>query len=44
MIKDQHLDRDIVKFFVDNNLHLDYANKYLSEEQMDEITIDFNKI
>ncbi len=44
MIKDQHLDRDIVKFFVDNNLHLDYANKYLSEEQMDEITVDFNNI
>ncbi|MGB5920035.1 HD domain-containing phosphohydrolase [Arcobacter sp.] len=44
MIKDQHLDRDIVKFFVDNNLHLDYANKYLSEEQMDEITVDFESI
>jgi len=44
MIKDEHLDRDIVKFFVDNNLHLDYANKYLSEEQMDEITVDFNNI
>ncbi|RXJ82095.1 phosphohydrolase [Arcobacter sp. F2176] len=44
MIKDQHLDRDIVKFFVDNNLHLDYANKYLSEEQMDEITVDFENI
>ena len=44
MVKDQHLDRDLVKFFVDNNLHLDYANKYLSEEQMDEITVDFNNI
>ncbi len=44
MVKDEHLDRDIVKFFVDNNLHLDYANKYLSEEQMDEITVDFNNI
>ncbi|WP_428024970.1 HD domain-containing phosphohydrolase [Arcobacter sp.] len=44
MVKDEHLDRDIVKFFVDNNLHLDYANKYLSEEQMDEITVDFNNV
>jgi HD-GYP domain-containing protein (c-di-GMP phosphodiesterase class II) len=44
MVKDQHLDRDIVKFFVDSNLHLDYANKYLSEEQMDEITVDFENI
>lgn len=44
MVKDGDLDRDIVKFFVDKKLHLIYADKYLKEDQKDEITVDFNTI
>ncbi|MEA3512772.1 MAG: HD domain-containing protein [Campylobacterota bacterium] len=44
MVKDGHLDKDLVKFFVQNNLHLEYAQKYLTKEQMDEITIDFENL
>ena len=44
MVKDGDLDRDLVKFFVDKELHLKYAAEHLSEEQMDEITIDFNNL
>ena len=44
MVKDGDLDKDLVKFFVHNNLHLKYAEKYLKKEQMDEITIDFENL
>jgi HD-GYP domain-containing protein (c-di-GMP phosphodiesterase class II) len=44
MVKDGELDRDLVKFFVKNNLHLEYANKYLKKEQIDEITVDFESL
>ncbi|RDX35415.1 phosphohydrolase, partial [Arcobacter sp. HD9-500m-PIT-SAG03] len=44
MVKDGDLDKDLVKFFVDKELHLEYADKHLSEEQKDEITVDFNNI
>lgn len=41
MVKDNDLDGDLVKFFVDNNLHLEYAKDNLLKEQIDEITITF---
>ena len=44
MVKDGDLDRDLVKFFVDKELHLKYADKHLSEDQKDEITVDFTNI
>lgn len=44
MVKDGHLDKDLVKFFVKSNLHLEYADKYLKEDQMDEITVDFDSL
>ena len=44
MVKDGDLDKDLVKFFVDQELHLEYADKHLSEEQKDEITVDFNNL
>ena len=44
MVKDGDLDKDLVKFFVKSNLHLKYADKYLKDEQMDEITIDFDNL
>lgn len=44
MVKDGDLDKDLVKFFVKNNLHLEYAKKHLNEEQIDEITVDFDSL
>lgn len=44
MVKDGDLDRNIVKFFVDSKLHLKYADEHLSEDQKDEITVDFTNI
>jgi len=44
MVKDGDLDKDLVKFFVKSNLHLEYANKYLKKDQMDEITVDFDSL
>ncbi len=44
MVKDNELDKTLVKFFVEKELHLTYANKHLSKEQMDKIEVDFNKL
>jgi len=44
MVKDQILDKDIVKFLVNKELHLEYANKYLAKSQIDEIELDFTLI
>lgn len=35
MVKDNELDADLVKFFFDNKMHIEYAHKYLSPEQID---------
>ena len=42
MVKDGDLDRDLVKFFVEKQLHTKYADKHLAEDQKDEITVDFD--
>ena len=39
MVKDNELDRDIVKFFVDNKIYEDYAKDNLLKIQQDEVTI-----
>lgn len=44
MAKDNELDKDLIKFFVEKNLHLAYANKYLQPSQMDEITVSFENL
>ena len=44
MVKDGDLDKDVVKFFVDKKLHLIYADKYLKDDQKDEITVDFSNL
>lgn len=36
MVKDRHLDKDIVDFFVESGLALEYAKKELSSEQIDD--------
>lgn len=44
MVKDKELDRDLVKFFVEKGLHLKYAQSYLKEDQIDEITVNFDQV
>lgn len=39
MVKDQHIDEDIFKLFLSSGVYLDYANKYLKKEQIDEVDI-----
>jgi len=40
MVKDEELDRDLVKFFIDKKLHMKYAKDNLTEDQIDEIAVD----
>ena len=40
MVKDGHLDRDIVRFMIDKKLYLDFAKEYLNEEQIDDVKIE----
>ncbi|MDC0933131.1 HD domain-containing protein, partial [Arcobacteraceae bacterium] len=44
MAKDDELDRDLVKFFYNSGLYLEYANKLLPKSSIDEVTIDFNDL
>lgn len=44
MVKYEELDKELVQFFVEKNLHLKYAKEFLNQEQMDEITVDFEKL
>jgi HD-GYP domain-containing protein (c-di-GMP phosphodiesterase class II)/phosphoribosyl 1,2-cyclic phosphodiesterase len=39
MVKDNELDRDIVKFFIDNKIYEDYAKQNLLKIQQDEVTV-----
>lgn len=39
MVKDKHLDGDVVKMFIDSGIVFDYAKKYLDKKQID-ITAD----
>ena len=42
MVKDEQLDRDIVKLFLEEKLYLQYAKEYLAPTQIDEVDIDFS--
>ncbi len=44
MAKDNELDKDLIKFFVQKGLHLKYAEKHLMPSQMDEIQVDFDNL
>jgi HD-GYP domain-containing protein (c-di-GMP phosphodiesterase class II) len=35
MMKDLELDTDVVQFFLDNKMHIEYAREHLSPEQID---------
>ncbi len=39
MVKDKHIDKDIFKLFLKNDLHNVYAKKYLKSQQIDEVDI-----
>lgn len=39
MVKDNELDRDIVKFFIDNKIYEEYAKDNLLPSQLDEVTV-----
>ncbi len=42
MVKDGHLNKEIVDFILSNNLHVEYANRYLDKAQIDKVkTSDF---
>jgi len=44
MAKDEELDKDLVKFFVNKNIHLKYAKDNLTQSQIDEVTVDFDNL
>jgi HD-GYP domain-containing protein (c-di-GMP phosphodiesterase class II)/ribonuclease BN (tRNA processing enzyme) len=44
MAKDDELDRDLVKFFYNSGLYLEYAHKSLPKSSIDEVSIDFNNL
>ena len=39
MVKDQHLDEDIFKLFLESGIYLEYGKQFLNEEQIDEVNI-----
>ncbi len=41
MVKDNHLDRELFKIFLENRLHMKYAKKYLREDQIDEVDVEY---
>jgi len=41
MVKDEELDEDLVRLFFEENLHLEYGEGELREEQLDEVNLNF---
>ena len=39
MVKDQHLDSELFRLFLESGVYRDYADKYLLPTQIDEIDI-----
>ncbi|WP_295021420.1 HD domain-containing phosphohydrolase [Sulfurimonas sp.] len=44
MAKDDDLDKEIVKFFYNSGIYLEYAKKLLPLESIDEVTTDFSSL
>jgi HD-GYP domain-containing protein (c-di-GMP phosphodiesterase class II) len=44
MAKDDDLDRGLVRFFYESGLYLEYARKYLPDELIDSVEIDFSNL
>ena len=39
MNKDQHIDADLFRLFLESGVYKDYAERYLKPEQIDEVDI-----
>ena len=39
MVADQHVDKAVFKLFLSSGIYLDYAKRYFSAEQIDEVDI-----
>jgi HD-GYP domain-containing protein (c-di-GMP phosphodiesterase class II) len=39
MVKDQHIDPDLFQLFLSQGIHRDYADRYLTVEQIDEVDV-----
>ena len=39
MKKDKHIDSDLFELFLTSGVHLEYAEKFLKHEQIDEVDI-----
>ena len=44
MAKEDDLDRQMVKFFYDSGLYLQYAHELLPQSSIDEVTVDFSTL
>ena len=44
MAKEDDLDRNLVKFFYESGLYLEYAQAHLPKEAIDEVTVDFSTL
>lgn len=44
MAKDDELDRELVKFFYNSGLYLEYAQKLLPKSSIDAVTVDFSTL
>jgi len=40
MVKDGHLDKELFKLFLKSGVYMEYAKKYLKEDQIDEVDIE----
>ena len=40
MVKDGHLDKEIIKFMLSSKLYLDFAKEYLNKEQIDNVEVN----
>jgi HD-GYP domain-containing protein (c-di-GMP phosphodiesterase class II) len=40
MVKEGHLDKDLVNFFLDSGLYKEYADRFMNKEYIDEVNID----
>jgi HD-GYP domain-containing protein (c-di-GMP phosphodiesterase class II) len=40
MVKDGHLDKDLVDFFLDSGLYKEYAERFMNKDYIDDVDID----
>ena len=40
MVKEEHLDSDLFKLFLDSGVYLEYAKEHLLPEQIDDVDIE----